>query len=101
MISENDIPYEKNNTKFHHIDLYHNCRRKFKGMFESYTLIEMEDKLLRWDRHNELPSNLVGLCYKKYKRDPERYVGLMKEVIDHNYYDLYSMPLILQKLLVD
>ena len=24
---ENDKPYESNNTKFHHIDLYHHCRR--------------------------------------------------------------------------
>jgi uncharacterized protein YprB with RNaseH-like and TPR domain len=26
-------------------------------------------------------------------------VGLIKEIIDHNYYDLYSMPLILEKIL--
>ena len=59
----------------------------------------MEEELLAWKRNNELPSNLVGMCYKKYKKDPERYVGLIKEIIEHNYYDLYSMPLILQKLL--
>lgn len=99
MISEHDEPYQKSNTVFHHVDLYWNCRRKFRGQFQSYTLTSIEEELLCWKRANELPSNLVGVCYKKYKKDPERYVGLIKEVIDHNYYDLYSMPLILQKLL--
>jgi len=99
MISENDIPYENSNTRYHHVDLYWNCRRQFKNKFHSYTLTSMERKLLDWKRGNDLPSNLVGLCYKKYKKDPEQYVGLIKEIIDHNYYDLYSMPLILEKIL--
>ncbi|MFX1407145.1 MAG: ribonuclease H-like domain-containing protein [Promethearchaeota archaeon] len=99
MISKEDSPYEKSNTKYHHIDLYHNCRRKFKGMFEDYTLTNMEQKLLGFRRKNELPSSLVGLCYKMYLDDPLRHVGLIKEVIEHNYWDVYSMPLILQKLL--
>ena len=99
MISNNDVPYEKSNTKFHHIDLYWNCRRKFKGEYTSYTLTNMEEKLLNWKRENELPSSLVGVCYNKYQKNPKRYIGLIKEVIEHNYYDLYSMPLILQKLI--
>jgi uncharacterized protein YprB with RNaseH-like and TPR domain len=99
MISEEEEPYGRYNSKFHHIDLYHNCRRKYKGYFESYTLTDMENKLLNLSRENELPSGLVGLCYKKYLEAPLRYVGLVKEIIDHNYWDIYSMPLILQKLL--
>ncbi|MFW9880030.1 MAG: ribonuclease H-like domain-containing protein [Candidatus Thorarchaeota archaeon] len=99
MISENDLPYENCNTKFHHIDLYHHCRRLYKGKYDNYSLINIEEKLLRWTRDNILPSNLVGLCYRKYKENPGRYIGLIKEVIDHNYYDIYSMPLILKTLL--
>ena len=99
MLSNNDVPYEKSNTLYHHIDLYHNCRRKFKGEFSSYTLTNMEEKLLNWERDNELPSHLVRYCYLKYKKNPERYVGLVRECIEHNYYDVYSLPLILQKLL--
>jgi len=101
MISEGEVPYERFNSKFHHIDLYHNCRRKYKGSYEKYTLTDMEEKLLNMKRENELPSSLVGLCYKKYLEAPLRYVGLVKEVIEHNYWDIYSMPLILQKLLED
>ena len=101
MISGDEVPYERFNSKFHHIDLYHNCRRKYKGNFEKYTLTDMEEKLLNMKRENELPSGLVGLCYKKYLEAPLRYVGLVKEIIEHNYWDIYSMPLILQKLLED
>ncbi len=99
MISQEDTPYENSNTKYHHIDLFHNCRRKFKGKFNSYTLTNMEEKLLNWKRDNELPSSLVGYCYLKYKKNPERYIGLIRECIEHNYFDVYSLPLILQKLL--
>ena len=99
MISEDDVPYETNNTKYHHIDLYHDCRRKYKGMFDKYTLTNMEEKLLKWKRDNELSSSLVSMCYKKYMNDPSRYIGLIKECIDHNFSDVYSMPLILKQLL--
>ncbi|MFX0037630.1 MAG: ribonuclease H-like domain-containing protein [Candidatus Hermodarchaeota archaeon] len=99
MISSDDPIYEKCITTFHHIDLYHHCRRLFKGKFFDYTLKSIEENVLNWKRDNELPSNLVGLCYRMYKENPERYIGLIKEVIEHNYYDIYSMPLILQKLL--
>jgi len=99
MITDDDQPYEKCNTKYHHIDLYHHCRRVYKGLYDNYTLTNMEEKLLNWRRENSLPSNLVGTFYRKYKENPDRYVGLMKEVIEHNYYDVYSMPLILKNLL--
>jgi len=99
MISEEDTPYQISNTKFHHIDLYQICRRRFRGMFERYTLTNIEENLLNMRRENELPSSMVPTCYKKYQKNPNRYIGLIKECIDHNYYDVYSMPLILHKLL--
>ncbi|MFW9874121.1 MAG: ribonuclease H-like domain-containing protein [Candidatus Thorarchaeota archaeon] len=99
MISEEDIPYEISNTKFHHIDLYHICRRRFRGLFEGYSLTNLEEQLLNMKRQNVLPSSMVPMCYKKYQSNPYRYIGLIKECIEHNYYDVYSMPLILQKLL--
>ena len=99
MISEDDKPYEVSNSLFHHIDLYHNCRRRYKGIYSSYTLTNMEEKILNWKRDNELPSSLVGMCYKKYKKKPGRYIGLIKECIEHNFYDVYSMPLLLKEIL--
>jgi len=99
MISEDDIPYEISNTKYHHIDLYRICRRRFRDLFERYTLTNLEEQLLNMKRQNELPSHMVPVCYKKYQSNPNRYIGLIKECIEHNYYDVYSMPLILHKLL--
>ncbi|MHA2475163.1 MAG: ribonuclease H-like domain-containing protein [Promethearchaeota archaeon] len=99
MIYENETPYEISNSKFHHIDLYHICRKRLRGMFEKYTLTNIEEQLLNLRRENELPSSMVPQCYKKYQDNPTRYIGLIKECIEHNYYDVYSMPLILQKLL--
>ncbi len=99
MISEDETPYKISNSRLHHIDLYHNCRRKYKGQFENYTLTNMEEKLLNLKRENELPSNLVGTCYKKYKKDPIKYIGLIKECIEHNFFDVHSMPFILKKIL--
>ncbi|MEJ2293536.1 MAG: ribonuclease H-like domain-containing protein [Candidatus Lokiarchaeota archaeon] len=99
MISNDEVPYENANTKYHHIDLYHNCRRKYKGLFNSYTLTNIERKLLEMKRENELPSTLVGFCYQLYLEDPQENVGLIREVINHNYWDVYSLPLILSRLL--
>ncbi len=99
MISEQDQPHEKINTKFHHIDLFHHCRRIFKGKFHNFSLANIEENLLNWIRKNSLPSELVGFCYRKYRENPKRYIGLIKEIIEHNYYDIYSMPLILKTLL--
>ncbi len=99
MISKEDTPFKDINTKYHHIDLYHNCRRKFKGIYQSFTLTKMEVELLKWLRKNELPSSMVGQCYKKYQKNPERYIGLVKEAIEHNFFDILSLPMIFQKLL--
>jgi uncharacterized protein YprB with RNaseH-like and TPR domain len=99
MITERDIPYEISNTKFHHIDLYHNCRRKFKEEFEGFTLTNMEEKLLNIKRKVDIPGVLAGFFYRKYLEEPFRYGGLIKKVIEHNYFDVYSLPLLLQKLI--
>jgi hypothetical protein len=99
MIDSEDVPYKSHNTLFHHIDLYHNCRRKFKGEFTDYTLTTIEEQLLQFNRENDLPSSLVPRFYEKYLRSPQKFIGLVKEIIDHNYFDIYSMPLIFQKLL--
>ncbi len=99
MITKEDTPYKKANTKFHHIDLYHNIRRRFKGQFQNYTLSNIETQLLNWQRTNDLPGYMVIYSYNKYLEDPKRNVGLVKECIEHNYYDIYSLPLLYKKLL--
>ncbi|MHA1689128.1 MAG: ribonuclease H-like domain-containing protein [Promethearchaeota archaeon] len=99
MVNKNEDPYEKSNSIYYHVDLYHNCRRKYKGLHDSYTLTNIECQLLNFQRENALPSSLVGLCYRKYLDNPNRYVGLIKKCIEHNYHDIFSMLLILKELI--
>ena len=99
MISIEDSPYETFNTLYHHIDLYHNCRRKYKGLYDDYSLANMEKQLLDIQRQNTLHGSSVGVFYRKYLEDPLKYSGLIKECIEHNYWDIYTLPLIFQKLL--
>ncbi len=99
MISSEEIPYKKSNTKYHHIDLYHSCRRLFRNDYDSYSLTSIEQNFLGFFRNNDVPSELMGECYRKYLKDPNRYGGLMKVSIEHNFYDIHSLPLIFKKLL--
>ena len=99
MISENGSLHEKFNIEYHHIDLYHQCRRIFRDKFQDFSLKTVEAELLNWKRINDLPSHLVGFCYREYKKNPERYIGLIKNIVEHNYYDIFSLPLIFKKLL--
>ncbi|MHA2038038.1 MAG: ribonuclease H-like domain-containing protein [Promethearchaeota archaeon] len=94
-----DIPYIANRLLYFFDKNPMISEDRFKGLFERYTLTNIEEQLLNMRRENELPSSMVPTCYKKYQKNPNRYVGLIKECIEHNYYDVYSMPLILHKLL--
>ena len=90
---------EGNISKFHHIDLYHNCRRIYKNQFSKYSLTTIEKNLLACKRTNDLPSNMIASYYQKYLKNPKKYAGLVKIIVEHNFQDIQSMPLILDKLL--
>ena len=87
------------NSRYHHIDLLHGCRRKYKDTLSRFNLKTVEKQLLSFERDNDLPSSLIGDVYRLYQEDKKKYVGLIKHLIDHNFYDVYSMPLIFEKLL--
>ncbi len=99
MISESDVSFQGCNSRFHHVDLYHNCRRMYQDLCESFSLRNIELKLLNWRRSNDLPGEFIGECYQKYLKNPKKYAGLMKELVAHNFRDICSMPFILEKLL--
>ena len=87
------------NSRYHHIDLFHCCRRRYKGTLSRFNLKSIEENLLNFERGCDLPSSLIGDVYRLYQEDKKKYVGLIKHLIDHNFYDVYSMPLIFEKLL--
>jgi hypothetical protein len=87
------------NTRYHHIDLLHCCRRKYKDQLTEFNLKTVEEKILDFKRVFDLPSHLIGDVYRLYHRDKKKYVGLIKCLIEHNFYDVFSMPLIFTRLL--
>lgn len=99
MIFPDNPPYQTINTRFHHVDLYHNCRRKYKDDFERFTLPFIEEHLLNKKRKNDINGSMIYTCYRKYLKDPRTYSGLIKKCINHNFLDINSMPFILQKLI--
>jgi uncharacterized protein YprB with RNaseH-like and TPR domain len=99
LISEDDNPYEVSNTLYHHIDLYHNCRRLWKDRFDDYRLSTIEKQLLQIHRDNDIPGAFVGFFYKRYVEKPKKYAGLIRKCIMHNYDDVRNLPFILDKLL--
>ena len=89
------------NTLFHHIDLLHSCRRKYKNLLSHFSLTDVEKTILNFEREDNLPSSLVGETYRLYQKDRKKFIGLIKHLIDHNFYDIYSLPAIFEKLLME
>ena len=99
MISEDDDPYEQNNTLYHHIDLYHNSRRLWKGKYINYKLSTIEQEVLELKRDDDVPGAYMGHFYEMYSQNPEKYSGLIQACIEHNYNDVKNLPLILDEML--
>jgi len=99
MISDEDDPYEQNNTQFHHIDLFHNSRRLWKGRFSDYKLSTIEQEVLELKRDDDVPGAYMGQFYEMYSQNPDKYMGLIQKCITHNYEDVKNLPLLLDIML--
>ncbi|MBN1800688.1 MAG: ribonuclease H-like domain-containing protein [Candidatus Lokiarchaeota archaeon] len=95
----NECSFLANSLLFHHVDLYHNCRRLFKNEINRFSLTNVEQKLLKIYRKGDINGSVIGKYYRKYLENPRNNGGLMKYCIEHNYFDIISMPLILQKMI--
>ncbi|MGM0864790.1 MAG: ribonuclease H-like domain-containing protein [Bacillota bacterium] len=74
---------------FGHFDLYHGSRRLFKRKLESVKLINVERKILGFNRVDDVPGYLAPMIYFDYieRKDPE---GIFK-VMTHNELDILSL----------
>ncbi|MGM0751212.1 MAG: ribonuclease H-like domain-containing protein [Bacillota bacterium] len=74
---------------FGHFDLYHGSRRLFKHKLESVKLINVERKILGFNRVDDVPGYLAPMIYFDYieRKDPE---GIFK-VMTHNELDILSL----------
>lgn len=74
---------------FGHFDLYHGSRRLFKHNMDSVKLINVEKKVLDFERVDDVPGYLAPMIYFDFieRRDPE---GILK-VMEHNELDILSL----------
>jgi uncharacterized protein len=74
---------------FGHFDLYHGSRRLFKHKMESVKLINVERKVLDFERVDDVPGYLAPMIFFDFieRRDPE---GILR-VMQHNELDILSL----------
>ncbi|MBH9967714.1 ribonuclease H-like domain-containing protein [Rossellomorea oryzaecorticis] len=74
---------------FGHFDLYHGSRRLFKHKMESVKLINVERKVLGFERVDDVPGYLAPMIYFDFieRKDPQ---GILR-VMEHNELDILSL----------
>ncbi len=80
---------------FIHFDLYHAIRRNFKNLLPNYRLTTAEQKLLDFERVENLPSAEVPMAYKLYIEDADSYIGGIYKTLEHNFYDVVNLERLL------
>ena len=72
-----------------HLDLLHGARRLFKPRLDDCSLMNLENRILGFERENDVPGELIPYCWYEYLRTrrAHRLVG----VFHHNAQDIVSL----------
>lgn len=73
----------------HHVDLLYGARRLWKLRFESCRLVELESRILGYDRVGDVPGSMIPALYFEYVRT--RRGAPLKPVFEHNALDILSL----------
>ena len=73
----------------HHVDLLYGARRLWKLRFESCRLVELETRVLGYEREGDIPGSLIPHLYFEYLRT--RQAGRLQPVFEHNALDILSL----------
>ncbi|HHY82358.1 MAG TPA: ribonuclease H-like domain-containing protein [Clostridiales bacterium] len=76
-----------------HLDLLHVARRLWGNFLESCSLVSIEDKILKQQRKNDIPGQLIPKIYFDYLET--RKTDAMKQVIKHNEWDIAALAALL------
>jgi hypothetical protein len=60
-------------------------------------LTTAEEKLLNFERKDNLPSSEVPTAYRRYIEDAPTYIGGIYKTIEHNFYDVINLERLLSK----
>jgi predicted RecB family nuclease len=88
---------KSNVSDYHNFDLYFFARRAFKSQQSSFTLKEIENKILGKKRGNDISGEDVMYYYERYLNTGN--VIFLKPIINHNRDDVVSLSLLLNKLI--
>jgi len=82
--------------EFHNFDLLHFSRCAFKGMYESYRLKEIEARILKKFRKDDIDGSEVDYYYSRYLQTHN--ASFINPIIFHNNVDIVSLAELLGKL---
>lgn len=74
--------------KVGHLDLLHVCRRMFKGLYDSYRLTRMEERI-GFERTDDLPGFLAPMHYFQYVEHQNP--AIMEGVLEHHLHDCLTL----------
>lgn len=73
----------------HHVDLLYGARRLWKLRFESCRLVELETRVLGYERIGDVPGSMIPALYFDYIRT--RRAGPLQPVFEHNALDILTL----------
>jgi len=81
----------------HHVDLLHLARSLLRPRLESCTLRAVEERLLGFEREDDIPGHLIPQAYFDYLRSG--WSTTLEPTLEHNRQDVLSLQHLLHRLL--
>jgi uncharacterized protein YprB with RNaseH-like and TPR domain len=78
------------------VDLLHSTRRVFRPALPNVRLVTVEEHLRGFARTDDIPSRFIPRAYHEYVRTQD--ARIMRNVVYHNRMDLFTMAVILNRL---
>ncbi len=88
---------DNNISDYHNFDLYFFTKKAFKSHQDSFSLKEIDKKILNKHRSNDINGEDVNYYYNRYLNTKN--INFLKPVINHNREDIVSLALLLNKLI--
>jgi uncharacterized protein YprB with RNaseH-like and TPR domain len=78
-----------------HFDFVHPCRRLYRRHFDSLNLTHLEEKILGFDREDDVPSHIIPRIYFDYLQDRDE--THLLPILNHNRNDIVSLYILAQE----
>jgi uncharacterized protein len=90
-INRMDIPF----AEHIHFDFIHPCRRLYKRHFDSLSLTNLEEKVLGFEREDDVPAHLIPRIYFDYLQNRDE--SLLMPILNHNRNDIVGLYILAQE----